>query len=252
MEYLLLALNMATPVILFLVFLVLAYYAGKVFWSINPLRWVAGWVMLSMSYGFFAQYYPYKEIAFLVASCFVIAPLKKTPIFHYLSVAISAPFYLVRTLFYSFSSLTRRAKPSYSDMYEEPEPEPQPRTQERHNRHWEQEQAERFRQKEQQWQRREREQEEKFRQKEREFEDFKRKSTSQNKEEKLTYSRALSIFGLSEPFDKRALNKEFKKLRNQYHPDKNVSATEAVKKLAEEKFKEVYQSYDLIKKTKGF
>lgn len=43
------------------------------------------------------------------------------------------------------------------------------------------------------------------------------------------------------------IKKAFHKLANEYHPDKNVGATEKVKHLGEQKFKEISEAYDVLK-----
>ena len=57
-----------------------------------------------------------------------------------------------------------------------------------------------------------------------------------------------SIMGISPDCSDAEVKKKYRKLSLEYHPDKMASANvpESVKKLAEEKFKEINQAYDTI------
>ncbi|UII77449.1 TerB family tellurite resistance protein [Flagellimonas sp. HMM57] len=48
------------------------------------------------------------------------------------------------------------------------------------------------------------------------------------------------------------VKKAYRKMAKKYHPDKVVTENEAIKKGAEEKFKEVQKAYDTIQKERGF
>jgi len=54
------------------------------------------------------------------------------------------------------------------------------------------------------------------------------------------------ILGVPRNASKEEIKKAFYKLAHQYHPDASNNATEAVKRLAEEKFKEINEAYSVL------
>ena len=47
------------------------------------------------------------------------------------------------------------------------------------------------------------------------------------------------------------IKKAYRKMAKKYHPDKVITDNEAIKKGAEEKFKEVQKAYEVIQKERG-
>ena len=48
------------------------------------------------------------------------------------------------------------------------------------------------------------------------------------------------------------VKKAYRTMAKKYHPDKVISENEAIKKGAEEKFKEVQKAYEIIQQERGF
>jgi len=64
----------------------------------------------------------------------------------------------------------------------------------------------------------------------------------------MTRERAFEILRLKQTASKEEIKKAYKKLSQEFHPDKAERATESIKKLAEEKFKEIKTAYDFLTK----
>jgi len=64
----------------------------------------------------------------------------------------------------------------------------------------------------------------------------------------MTRERAFEILRLKQTASKEGIKKAYKKLSQEFHPDKAERATESIKKLAEEKFKEIKTAYDFLTK----
>ena len=56
------------------------------------------------------------------------------------------------------------------------------------------------------------------------------------------------ILGVSQTASKDDIKKAYRKLAQDYHPDKLAGIPPAVAKLAEEKFKEVQEAYEILTK----
>jgi len=62
----------------------------------------------------------------------------------------------------------------------------------------------------------------------------------------MTKERAFIILGLEQTASKEEIKKTYKILAHEFHPDKAEGATESIKKLAEEKFKEIKTAYEFL------
>ena len=65
------------------------------------------------------------------------------------------------------------------------------------------------------------------------------------------------VLGLSSPHDGEApteteIKKAYRTMAKKYHPDKLIDMDEAYKKGAEQKFREVQESYESLQKERGF
>ena len=69
---------------------------------------------------------------------------------------------------------------------------------------------------------------------------------SEENDTKMTKEKAFEIFGLKSTATKDEIKKAYRKLAVEFHPDKAGGATESIRKLAEEKFKEIKNAYDLL------
>ncbi|MEA5005603.1 MAG: DnaJ domain-containing protein [Rikenellaceae bacterium] len=63
---------------------------------------------------------------------------------------------------------------------------------------------------------------------------------------KMTKEKAFEILGLKQTATKEEIKKAYRKLAVEFHPDKAGGATESIRKLAEEKFKEIKNAYDFL------
>lgn len=54
------------------------------------------------------------------------------------------------------------------------------------------------------------------------------------------------ILGIPTDADRRKIHEAYRELANQYHPDKVAHLGEEFQKLAEERFKEIQQAYDML------
>lgn len=63
---------------------------------------------------------------------------------------------------------------------------------------------------------------------------------------KMTKEKAFKIMGLKQTATKEEIKKAYRKLAVEFHPDKAGGATESIRKLAEEKFKEIKDAYDFL------
>ena len=78
-------------------------------------------------------------------------------------------------------------------------------------------------------------------------ENFKRyQSSTANKPSKRTH--ALFVLHLSEGFTSEQLKRSYRKLAVKYHPDKQTTATESEKEIAQQKFIEIQEAYDFLSK----
>lgn len=69
---------------------------------------------------------------------------------------------------------------------------------------------------------------------------------------KFVHHKYYDILGVSKKASINQIKKKFKTLALKYHPDKYVKKTEQERAIAEEKFKEITEAYNHLKKTKGF
>lgn len=65
---------------------------------------------------------------------------------------------------------------------------------------------------------------------------------------KLTEEKARTILGVSPNSSNEEIKRKYRKLAKQYHPDKASQTTSGIEKLAEKKFKEINEAYDLLAK----
>ena len=70
------------------------------------------------------------------------------------------------------------------------------------------------------------------------------KTNDKSYSEKSPY---LSKLGLSGNPTQNEIKKAYRNLAKEYHPDKLVGVTETIKKIAEEKFREIKEAYDYLK-----
>ena len=70
-----------------------------------------------------------------------------------------------------------------------------------------------------------------------------KKSSDSDNLEKLSY---LNKLGLSGNPTQDEIKKAFRRLAKEYHPDKLVGVNETIKKIAEEKFREIREAYDYL------
>lgn len=227
-----------------MVFLLFSYFSGKIFASKNPFRLIFGTVLLSVVLEATANSAIYFYLCLIT---FFI------PVFMKLRVH-SLIFYTIQTLLYSciripslifsgFGRSSERYSGRYEDMYEE-------------NASSSRNNSDNFNSEREAWKRREEARENEFRQREAEFNrrerEFEQRRSQASGSQTMSYEVALNLLGLREPFNQRELKKAFRSTSNQYHPDKNIGATEAVKKMAEEKMKEVLQAQRIISSKKGW
>ena len=59
------------------------------------------------------------------------------------------------------------------------------------------------------------------------------------------------VLGVSRGADVKKIKKAYRTVAKKYHPDKVITDNEAIKKGAEEKFKEVQRAYEQIQKERG-
>ena len=59
------------------------------------------------------------------------------------------------------------------------------------------------------------------------------------------------ILGIDKNASEKEISKAFKKMSLKWHPDRWSTGTEEEKKIAEEKFKEINEAYETIKKQRG-
>ena len=59
-------------------------------------------------------------------------------------------------------------------------------------------------------------------------------------------TRALNILGLKATATQEDIKKAYRSLAKEYHPDKLVGVSEGVKKISEEKFREINQAYEYL------
>lgn len=67
---------------------------------------------------------------------------------------------------------------------------------------------------------------------------------------KMNFDKALNILGLTKNYTEEDLKKAYRRLMTKYHPDKWEGKTEAEKKMAEEKAKEINAAKDFLEKNK--
>ena len=60
------------------------------------------------------------------------------------------------------------------------------------------------------------------------------------------------LLGVSRTATEAEIKKAYRKMAKKYHPDKVASLGEDVKKQAEEKFRQVQDAYESLKKERGF
>ena len=59
------------------------------------------------------------------------------------------------------------------------------------------------------------------------------------------------ILGVSKSADEKEVKKAYRTMAKKYHPDRVNTQDEAIKKGAEEKFKQVQKAYETIQKERG-
>ncbi len=62
---------------------------------------------------------------------------------------------------------------------------------------------------------------------------------------------AYKILEIEKAVSDDEVKKAYRKMAKKYHPDKVITENEAIKKGAEEKFKEVQRAYEQIQKERG-
>jgi len=62
---------------------------------------------------------------------------------------------------------------------------------------------------------------------------------------------AYKILEIEKAVSDDEVKKAYRKMAKKYHPDKVITNNEAIKKGAEEKFKEVQRAYEQIQKERG-
>ena len=60
------------------------------------------------------------------------------------------------------------------------------------------------------------------------------------------------ILGVTKSSDETEIKKAYRKMAMKYHPDKVASLGEDVKKTATDKFRNINEAYEELKKQKGF
>ena len=60
------------------------------------------------------------------------------------------------------------------------------------------------------------------------------------------------ILGVSKNSSQDEIKKAYRTMAKKYHPDKLIDMDEAYKKGAEQKFREVQESYESLQKERGF
>ncbi len=102
--------------------------------------------------------------------------------------------------------------------------------------------------------REEKEEEEKRRKEEEERRNKKRQNYSRHRWNRttrgLSLSHCLAVLGLNSGATNDEIKKTFKKLALKYHPDRFVGSSETERKKASEKFKEISQAYNYLKRIK--
>lgn len=69
---------------------------------------------------------------------------------------------------------------------------------------------------------------------------------SQQRSNDTEYSRACQILGVSEQMTAAEIKRKYRELVRNYHPDRSSQATAAVRALAEERFKQIQQAWEII------
>ena len=75
------------------------------------------------------------------------------------------------------------------------------------------------------------------------FVENEQKSSTKSSPQKAAY---LSKLGLKGNPSKEEIKKAYRKLAKEYHPDKLVGVNETIKKIAEEKFREIQEAYEYL------
>lgn len=231
----------------FIITTFITFGAGKVFWSRSVIRWIVGFLL----------FYAVLQVVVNIPSyspcliAFFIPLLLKINLHHYLlyffQSGLSGIIRIPSLIFSGFGRSSERYSGRYEDMYEDTS------SSSRNDNSRDSFDAER-----EAWKRKEEKKEAEFQQREQRFQEERRKFEEERKKSQkstpqtMSYEVALNLLGLREPFNQRELKKAFRSTSNQYHPDKNIGATEAVKKMAEEKMKEVLQAQRIISNRKGW
>jgi DnaJ-domain-containing protein 1 len=79
-----------------------------------------------------------------------------------------------------------------------------------------------------------------------------RKSNNGTRVYSFSYSKYYTVLGLNANATDEQIKKKFKKLALKYHPDKYIGANKDQQQMALEKFKEISQAYNFLKKLRGF